>query len=780
MLDHVGVPVGQDPHLRSVVQRGGQVDRLVVLGDHQCRPGQTRADRRSQIGSGGALGQRAFGSVGQRDGELGHGGHASGAPDQPRSTIPCRTAALTCRAPPSPAARTVLQTAPRPTRSAARLPVRRARVASALVSPPPRRLGRHVRPPTARHAGAGGPRASHLPGPVVERRAARPAPQRAISLHRRPASDGADRTRPGPASDGAGRAGPAESRRPIGPSPARTPGPRRRPARRTARRGTRRSPRVAIGARLERRGARRARRGGPRSAATRDLPRRVRHVGARTAGGTRPQPTCGTRSVAATGRALPPAARLRPHPCAQRPGRRGVVLPRHRRFTAAHGCCGNGVPPTGVVRGRTGRRRPRSAHTWSTPTTRCVRWSDCGCRCPTTPRSRSGSCCRCARRSNPLRSPTRRTCGRDRAPGFDQRAEADLLLALRRGHAPVAAASTRPRRGTTDRARGGRRPGHGAVRAAGHRPGRCRHRGARPCSDGPHRRRAVAHAEPPPGAGDQPPTFDLATVCELYVASDPGRRAGHGQPSSPPWRQAVGRWSASAASGSSSTLPSPPSCAAATRCRPPTPLQLRSAAPSRSTARRWRSPSVAPRPTWRNVLRRATRPHELPEPDGLEATLRPVPASRRGLDGRDGRAGPRRCAGRRHGAGQDHPAHRRCTCTGCPRAGPAPTLVVCPATLVGNWQRELARFAPGCAVQRYHGADRTLAPSVTGDVVVTTYGIVRRDATRLGCSALGARGRRRGPADQEPQLVDRPGRCATSPPLQAASPDRHPGREPAD
>jgi hypothetical protein len=27
--------------------------------------------------------------------------------------------------------------------------------------------------------------------------------------------------------------------------------------------------------------------------------------------------------------------------------------------------------------------------------------------------------------------------------------------------------------------------------------------------------RATAHAEPPPGTGDQPPTFDLATVCEL-------------------------------------------------------------------------------------------------------------------------------------------------------------------------------------------------------------------------------------------------------------------------
>ena len=50
------------------------------------------------------------------------------------------------------------------------------------------------------------------------------------------------------------------------------------------------------------------------------------------------------------------------------------------------------------------------------------------------------------------------------------------------------------------------------------------------------------------------------------------------------------------------------------------------------------------------------------------------------------------------------------------RATPArPTLVVCPASLLGNWEREIERFAPGRPVRRFHGADRDLDPSATTD-----------------------------------------------------------------
>ncbi|MDQ3306539.1 MAG: DEAD/DEAH box helicase, partial [Actinomycetota bacterium] len=60
-----------------------------------------------------------------------------------------------------------------------------------------------------------------------------------------------------------------------------------------------------------------------------------------------------------------------------------------------------------------------------------------------------------------------------------------------------------------------------------------------------------------------------------------------------------------------------------------------------------------------------------------------------------------------------------------------PTLVVCPASLVGNWERETNRFAPGVPVRRYHGADRSLAGVAPNEVVLATYGVARRDTDAL-------------------------------------------------
>ncbi|MCX5359744.1 DEAD/DEAH box helicase [Streptomyces sp. NBC_00124] len=64
------------------------------------------------------------------------------------------------------------------------------------------------------------------------------------------------------------------------------------------------------------------------------------------------------------------------------------------------------------------------------------------------------------------------------------------------------------------------------------------------------------------------------------------------------------------------------------------------------------------------------------------------------------------------------------------RARREPTLVICPASLLGNWQREITRFAPGVPVRRFHGPDRTLE-DLDGGFVLTTYGTMRSMAPRL-------------------------------------------------
>ena len=66
-----------------------------------------------------------------------------------------------------------------------------------------------------------------------------------------------------------------------------------------------------------------------------------------------------------------------------------------------------------------------------------------------------------------------------------------------------------------------------------------------------------------------------------------------------------------------------------------------------------------------------------------------------------------------------------------------PTLLVCPTSVVGNWEREIARFAPTLPIVRHYGPERAraaaeLQAAAPGAVVITTYGLLRRDAELLG------------------------------------------------
>ncbi|WP_318210537.1 DEAD/DEAH box helicase [Streptomyces sp. SJL17-1] len=56
-----------------------------------------------------------------------------------------------------------------------------------------------------------------------------------------------------------------------------------------------------------------------------------------------------------------------------------------------------------------------------------------------------------------------------------------------------------------------------------------------------------------------------------------------------------------------------------------------------------------------------------------------------------------------------------------------PVLVVCPSSLVTNWEREFRRFAPQLDVTVHHGVRRNLDVAGERTVVLTTYGVLRRD-----------------------------------------------------
>jgi superfamily II DNA or RNA helicase len=65
-----------------------------------------------------------------------------------------------------------------------------------------------------------------------------------------------------------------------------------------------------------------------------------------------------------------------------------------------------------------------------------------------------------------------------------------------------------------------------------------------------------------------------------------------------------------------------------------------------------------------------------------------------------------------------------------------PTLLICPMSVTGNWQREAERFTPDLVVHVHHGTDRLAgaelaAALASADLVVTTYQTAARDRAAL-------------------------------------------------
>ncbi len=123
----------------------------------------------------------------------------------------------------------------------------------------------------------------------------------------------------------------------------------------------------------------------------------------------------------------------------------------------------------------------------------------------------------------------------------------------------------------------------------------------------------------------------------------------------------------------------------------------------------------------------------VPTPDGFAGALRPYQQRGVGWLTFLGHLGLGACLADDMGLGKT--AQVIATLLADPAGGP--TLVVCPVSVLGNWERELARFAPALDVLVHHGPgrhdpERPLAERATEhDVVLTTYSVLARDRDAL-------------------------------------------------
>lgn len=80
--------------------------------------------------------------------------------------------------------------------------------------------------------------------------------------------------------------------------------------------------------------------------------------------------------------------------------------------------------------------------------------------------------------------------------------------------------------------------------------------------------------------------------------------------------------------------------------------------------------------------------------------------------------------------------------TAAPNDGSGPALIICPTSVLGNWQKEIDRFAPGLKVYLHYGPNRLKEKAfseraLASDVVLTSYGLAHLDFSELSSLTWG-------------------------------------------
>ncbi len=142
------------------------------------------------------------------------------------------------------------------------------------------------------------------------------------------------------------------------------------------------------------------------------------------------------------------------------------------------------------------------------------------------------------------------------------------------------------------------------------------------------------------------------------------------------------------------------------------------------------APEMATNPELTALLNAADRLEALDEPRGFAGQLRPYQRiglawmsalDERGLGG---------CLADEMGLGKTPQLLAECLRRNA-RGADGPHLIVVPRSLLSNWEAEAHRFAPTLEIVRHAGPKRAIRDWPAGTLVLTTFGVLRRDAEDL-------------------------------------------------